>query len=865
VAQSGLGPVGLVSPQDTPSSNRFLGGPKLPKDPKLLGRDYESNCSCKQAEAIAEGVYRIVCFGQLECKTFPRNFNTSATPFFSVRTSAIAVLRAGDLDKMRHLTSLAVENASPLETIEPGFFRGMRNLVNLSISFNKLLTHLDEGVFEGLVNLTSLNLVDNGFKAISDVTIALHPQRLPVLDILHLDRNSFDNVTENDFSPMVGSPVSELYLTSCSLHNIHPLSLLPLHDLTVLKVDGNLFLNSTLLTDVLENMVRNGRELLSLGLDGIGLNSGLPPSLLRAIASANVTQLVLSDNTIEEMTAETFPPMPNLRYLDLSKMHLVKVGKGTFGKKIMPALERLNLCCNKLTEATPGLLPEQLIYLDLSSNSAEYFKADKNRFVNMTSLKHLYLTNNKLVRLNNETFAGLRALEVLYIDNATIFKLDHGMFDSMRNLEFLNLERNRLQVRFLHPQIFSGLGKLKTLLLGGNELESLGDNPDLFIHLKSLTYLGLQGNDLVSLDYRIFHPLVFLQGIDLTGNQLSSWPKNRMLFDRNKMLRQVDASRNYLTILNEYILHDLEHVMEVDLSKNPFHCGCDFFQSFLRYKDINNITNERNASITRLLKFKCRSPEQWQDITILEFVMSESTGEACATAPLSVPLQILLPSLFLCLLVVGFLLARFNKRVCHFWFWVRDTFHNSRGFSARRNDHEMSPCANYQYDAFVSYSNEDRPFVLKLVSMLEEHEPFFKLCVYERDFSIGAPITDAIVNSVTSSRKVLLIVSDSFTRSNWCSWETHVAHHQRVAGGYGNEEGLLVIKLGKIHEADLSPTLRYLLRTRVYLEYDPDPEKQRVFWKKLREALGKRSPREMATGSYINNGFVGHSAGLQHM
>ena len=147
---------------------------------------------------------------------------------------------------------------------------------------------------------------------------------------------------------------------------------------------------------------------------------------------------------------------------------------------------------------------------------------------------------------------------------------------------------------------------------------------------------------------------------------------------------------------------------------------------------------------------------------------------------------------------------------------------------------ELAAYVNYQYDVFVSYSNEDRCFVHQLVTALEDNAPHFKLCVYERDFAIGSAITEAVLGSVALSKRVLLVVSQAFARSHWCAWEAHIAHHQRLLA----DDALLVVKLGPVDEALLTVTLRYLLRTRIYLEYDASPDKQRVFWSKLRAALG---------------------------
>jgi hypothetical protein len=124
--------------------------------------------------------------------------------------------------------------------------------------------------------------------------------------------------------------------------------------------------------------------------------------------------------------------------------------------------------------------------------------------------------------------------------------------------------------------------------------------------------------------------------------------------------------------------------------------------------------------------------------------------------------------------------------------------------------------------------------------MLENYEPFLKLCVYERDFEIGSVISESVLQSVALSRRTLLVVSDAFARSQWCRWELQLAENHRLFLRDDNEGGgdpLIMIKLGQVAEAHMTPTLKYLLRTRIYLEWDSEPRKQRQFWDKLRTAL----------------------------
>lgn len=108
-------------------------------------------------------------------------------------------------------------------------------------------------------------------------------------------------------------------------------------------------------------------------------------------------------------------------------------------------------------------------------------------------------------------------------------------------------------------------------------------------------------------------------------------------------------------------------------------------------------------------------------------------------------------------------------------------------------------------------------------------------------FQVGSIISESVLESVAKSRKTLLVISDSYARSQWCRWETQIAEHHRLF--FENEHGeyvddsLILIKLGPVCDSHLTPTLKYLLKTRIYLQWDADPKKQRAFWDKLRTTL----------------------------
>ena len=85
-------------------------------------------------------------------------------------------------------------------------------------------------------------------------------------------------------------------------------------------------------------------------------------------------------------------------------------------------------------------------------------------------------------------------------------------------------------------------------------------------------------------------------------------------------------------------------------------------------------------------------------------------------------------------------------------------------------------------------------------------------------------------------RKSILILTDHFAKSHWCRWEMNLVQCRLFEQ---TRDDLILVKLGKIRSRHLTPTIRYLMRTRIYIEWGPSAQQQLLFWERLRTALKK--------------------------
>uniref|UniRef100_A0A7G3AVI1 Putative toll-like receptor 13 n=1 Tax=Lutzomyia longipalpis TaxID=7200 RepID=A0A7G3AVI1_LUTLO len=161
----------------------------------------------------------------------------------------------------------------------------------------------------------------------------------------------------------------------------------------------------------------------------------------------------------------------------------------------------------------------------------------------------------------------------------------------------------------------------------------------------------------------------------------------------------------------------------------------------------------------------------------------------------------------------------------------------------------------FMYDVFVSFCDENRPWVLEELLPNIEARREISVCMHERDFQVGVSILENIISCMDRSRCLLLVISQSFLLSQWCQFEMHLAQHRLLETC---REQLVLILLEDVPKRKRPKTLQFLMRTKTYIRW-PTPSKRRrkdspnseekeapdkslqeerkLFWKRLRRAL----------------------------
>lgn len=196
--------------------------------------------------------------------------------------------------------------------------------------------------------------------------------------------------------------------------------------------------------------------------------------------------------------------------------------------------------------------------LDLSSKGI--VALDDLVFGKLSNLKTLWLNENNITFLHENTFYGLEKLEKLYLFYNKLQSLPKDIFKPLKNLKRLELSMNKLA--YLDETIFSFNTKLEKLSLDFNELSQLPLK--IFDNLTYLHTLVLSSNNLISLPDEIFQNLNRLRFLSLSFNSLSNLPK-KFFTKNNSNLEELRLDNNPFKILDLTAVQYTPKLTKIDI------------------------------------------------------------------------------------------------------------------------------------------------------------------------------------------------------------------------------------------------------------------------------------------------------------
>lgn len=461
----------------------------------------------------------------------------------------------------------------------------------------------------------------------------------------------------------------------------------------------------------------------------------------------------------------------------------------------------------------------------------------------------LYLDGNNLTELSSHAFIGRKNLRTLYLNGSRIETLRNRTFHGLGALQVLQLSDNLLEE--LRGSDFEPLDHLRELYLHNNKLRYIGDAA--FVHLRSLQVLRLDGNRLLTLSlWRLsVHP--HLNRLWLGSNPWSC--ECRFLAEFQHWTSSASAvatvgGSGQQQLIDADSVHCLLGDQQI-IGLNEFNRSCS-----------------RNPLGTLVTRFE-------GELSVVDYLpaMAVGIGFALLIVIAAVVLFVYRQSVRI------WIFSRYRIRLCDSKGHLDSSANSSNSThssdaSGRKSATDSSHYSS-TFDAFVSYSLKDEPFVAQVMAVELEHSPegAYRLCLQHRDFpgnsssnsSSSAPhhqhqhstsstgsAGDPLTLGLAASRRVVLVISQSFIESEWTRPEVRTALTGFLRQPRG--ERLLAVTLANWTDDGCDADLSLLLRSAVTIRWG-----ERNFWPKLRYYLPDPTPRQ----HYIRNLHSGNGLWYQ--
>ncbi len=687
-----------------------------------------------------------------------------------------------------------------LENIEPSAFAHFAHLEELDLSYNPKL----------------------GFLRVSRAWYGLRYTNISKLVLKYITRfqTKVTTIEKEFFHGLEHTNITELVLEGNSIVAVAPCFHCYLLELLKLSVSRNRLLDLQSLMDdlgYLQNLVHldvrfqsqrsyiTEDELLSLGYD---------PMMEQVDAAVRSIEVRQHDIFYKNSISKEFP---GTEYDEYTEIDLGALRSSNLHNRCCLGINR----SSDMTKPFEFAVSRTLQTLRLSGSlpvELESFGSIGITLHNGVSLKHLDYANNGLRRLSSST---------IYLVNQS------------DNLLTLDLSYNNISE--INGGITNSEGSIGNLLLRANRL---GSN-DLIQELNLASFVNLSTLDLSrngitseSLRCDTLSENVRLTKLVLSDNALKTIPTG--LFKGLHQLRYIDLSNNVLNHLTTGVCEELEDIadismslnstLQISLKGNPLECSCRT-RDFLEWVSKVNQSSS-GIELLDLNEYQCWHDGELKNWNVLS--LDSIRNDLALQCTWRLAIAVALPCAFaITLAIVCAVWCKRHKWDIKFWF-LNNVRRRKRAREAEIVQNEM-----FLFDAFVAYDIKDVSWVKYELLPAIEGAAGLKVCVHHRDFMPGALIEENILQSIESSRKTILVISEHFLQSNWCRFETEMASLHSIEGGRDIVVPVLLEKLGTLMHRDLSIVMRRLLQRRTYLEWPVGgcQADKSLFWERLVRAV----------------------------
>lgn len=338
----------------------------------------------------------------------------------------------------------------------------------------------------------------------------------------------------------------------------------------------------------------------------------------------NIEKVVLRNNNLTIVNGSAFKGLKNVKTLELSENIGLKLSDDLFRE--LENLETLVLDGCNISSLPDNVFRENfnLKYLYLHRNRLT--SLTKRLFDSLGKLYYMSAASNEISILDNGTFINNFDLQFLYLKNNSLSRLDKDNFEGLYSLRTLDLSRNIIN----YVASFEYLKRLKNLNLSHNFLSSLpGLNP--FEFNSELVTIDMSYNLLTDITNVQWQNLEYLENLVLTYNKITQFLIPEIYYSPTIHLQRNEVQTIYVNQKNLIRIGSTGN-MRVHLEKNPLMCGCNMYELYSAFNEMQNRTVEEKTSLARVQftdGLMCQLPLKHLGRLLYSLTSSDFTCASC--------------------------------------------------------------------------------------------------------------------------------------------------------------------------------------------------------------------------------------------
>ncbi|CAC5359737.1 unnamed protein product [Mytilus coruscus] len=689
------------------------------------------------------------------------------------------------------LTNLTLTGLSARKTIHNDFFLHLPNLkfIDMSsqwdrnVSMYSGLERIERGTFRRLRHLEFLDISYHrqiGLCGFTNVTHDLPFTSIKVFKAQYLacERGGSTWLFNNDIKPLLNTKLQELYIDGNNLEKteLTATTFIP-KSLRYLSATDNRWIPAKYAYfDILHHLTNIKRIDLSFQNRHQMSQDVHSWQCVEAASVAEITCL-----------CKRLPNKENINHLTFEPDRLTSYQPTSIRNK------NKNNYFTTIYSCVPYFYPSFQLFIappnteDIIIESARVGYSIPPSYISTSSVKKLILRNNQLYSFTGP-LCNFTHLQYLDLSGNRATDISSYVFGALPSLQYLALDNN---------------------ILGNSKIFNTVNSIAIFENQTNLKFLNMSSNRLSILFKKFFWRSTKLRHIYLDHNLLVDW---NVTIEHMNNLEHLDISWNQILYLSPNGMQLLEKSFSnnasINMLNNPLQCSCDsviFFKWMQKHR----------KHFQYFYNYTCNYKGGIHTIKKANILLTKD----CASYIDVIVLSVIFIITFIAV-VCTLLIYRFRWKL-RYWYYVMK---GAYGY------HRLETDDHYQFDAFVSYADNDRHFPKdEMVDYLEKQRNI-RLCIHHRDFIAGCGIAENITNAIHNSRKVVCVLSEDFLKSEWCMYEFNIALIEKTVARQG-QDMIIMLRLSRMDMKNIPTEIMYILKEDTYIEYPENEEDRGIFWK----------------------------------